>query len=219
MEASPVYGDTIQAWNRTLTANPLRALTEEDLRIFYFKALTTWGNLSDFRHFLPRILELLTTFSGDWEEWVALNKLNYGHWQTWSEAVQKAMRRYLRALWHEVLISDVEMVDVVFGEYTAGIAEVYPDFGQLLQHWFEVESPYKVPRLVYFVNGNSKQLLKKQRLSMFTGTSEQGPLFFSWLTSPALIEYLTADFFRNPSSAYAAELSAVIQMLEVAAKK
>ena len=53
---------------------------------------------------------------------------------------------------------------------------------------------------------------------MSTESSEQGPLFFSWLTSPVLIEYLTADFFRNPSSAYAAELSAVIQLLEAAKK-
>ena len=145
MEASPIYGDTIQAWIVSLTAKSLRALTEEDLRIFYFKALTTWGNLSDFRHFLPRILELLTAFSGEWEERVALNKLSYGHWQTWPKAEQEAISQYLRALWQELLVSDVGMVDVVFGGYTAGIAEVYSDFGQLLQHWFEVESSYKVP--------------------------------------------------------------------------
>ncbi|SDX96823.1 hypothetical protein [Hymenobacter psychrophilus] len=219
MEGSPVYADTIEAWNKMLAAKPLRNLTEEDLQIFYFKALTTWGDVNDFRYFLPRILELLTAFSGNWEEWVALDKLCYGHWKTWPETEQKAIRHYLLTLWREVLISESEMANISLGDYLAAIANVYPDSGQLIQLWHQIKSSHKIPRLVDFVYKNPQELLGKKRLSIFDKAHEQSAHFFSWLTSAALMAELTADFFRNPSSAYATELSAVIRMLEEAAKK
>lgn len=43
---------------RRLTSKRLCDLTEDDLGSFALKALQTWGTLDDFKHFLPRILEL-----------------------------------------------------------------------------------------------------------------------------------------------------------------
>ena len=39
----------------------LRELEEEDLSRYVFKAMTTWGDTDDFKHYLPRIFELLST--------------------------------------------------------------------------------------------------------------------------------------------------------------
>jgi hypothetical protein len=44
---------------RALESKPLRQLASSDLGRYAFKAMTTWGNQDDFRHFLPRIFELL----------------------------------------------------------------------------------------------------------------------------------------------------------------
>src|SRR4051794_20200880 len=44
--------------NHDLHARPLREFTCEHLRRYAFKAMTTWGKVEDFKHFLPRIFEL-----------------------------------------------------------------------------------------------------------------------------------------------------------------
>lgn len=46
------------AENALLWTVPLRQLSEEQLRRYAFKAITTWGSAEDFRYFLPRLLHL-----------------------------------------------------------------------------------------------------------------------------------------------------------------
>ena len=48
------------AAERGLHARPLRDLREDDLGRYPFKAMSTFGNVDDFRHFFPRIAELIT---------------------------------------------------------------------------------------------------------------------------------------------------------------
>src|SRR5258706_8691904 len=40
-------------------SNSLRILSSEDLERYSWKAMSTWGDSYDFRHFLPRLFELL----------------------------------------------------------------------------------------------------------------------------------------------------------------
>lgn len=49
----------------------LRELSCEQLSRYAFKAMTTWGDGTDYRHFLPRILELAATDEGP--EWPGLD--------------------------------------------------------------------------------------------------------------------------------------------------
>ena len=51
-------GDRTLVGRSPLIAKRLRDLTDTDLKKYAFKALTTWGNADDFRHFLPRLFEL-----------------------------------------------------------------------------------------------------------------------------------------------------------------
>ena len=44
---------------KLIEAKVLRELTADDLNHFAFNAMTTWGTVKDFKHFLPRLLELL----------------------------------------------------------------------------------------------------------------------------------------------------------------
>ena len=64
MNGSPLYHD-LARWNQVLSAKSLRNLSVDDLRIYYFKAMTTWGDINDFKHFLPRIFELLSELPVD----------------------------------------------------------------------------------------------------------------------------------------------------------
>src|SRR5215471_10710000 len=78
---------------RPLFGRPLRQLTAEDLHSYAFAAMTTMGDVDDFRHFLPRILELLKDdgFLASVDREVVLSKLRYGHWGTWVEEEQSAV--------------------------------------------------------------------------------------------------------------------------------
>ena len=69
-----------------LESKPLRQLTLSDLGRYAFKAMTTWGDENDFRHFLPRIFELLVS-DGElgWDEEVMLGKLAIAEWKRWPE--------------------------------------------------------------------------------------------------------------------------------------
>jgi hypothetical protein len=89
-------------------SGPLRSLTAEDLGRYAFKAMTTWGNARDFRHFLPRILELVASNALDSfvPTEVVLGKLASGKWRTWPEQERTALRSFLRLRWSVGLAQD-----------------------------------------------------------------------------------------------------------------
>lgn len=94
-----------EAENQRLHAIPLRELTPDQVGRYAFKAMTTWGTPEDFRHFLPRIFELLAADGGgSWiDAEVAFGKLSYGDWHEWPADERETIRQYLRSLWAEVL--------------------------------------------------------------------------------------------------------------------
>ena len=91
----------------------LRELDAEDLGKYSLKAVTTWGDEYDFKHFLPRILEL-------WDDCVSHDmlfmKLQYLHWETWPPQEKDAIVVYfesiLKSLWHEFS----QLPDATLGE-------------------------------------------------------------------------------------------------------
>lgn len=55
MIGSPNYDD-LRTWNRLIFKKPLRELDEDDLSRFTGKAITTWGNANDYKHFFLEFL-------------------------------------------------------------------------------------------------------------------------------------------------------------------
>jgi hypothetical protein len=89
-------------------SRPLRSLTADDLDRYAFKAMTTWGDERDFRHFLPRILELMVSGDRAWsvDPEIVLGKLADAGWRTWPEREQTALRSFLRLRWSAGLSHD-----------------------------------------------------------------------------------------------------------------
>lgn len=83
----------------------LRDLQPGEIARFTFKVMTTWGDADDFRHFLPRIFELISNDAGgDWiDPEVAFGKLSYGEWRSWPDEERLAVETFLIALWADVL--------------------------------------------------------------------------------------------------------------------
>lgn len=112
----------------------LRQLDQHDLETFAFKTMSTWGSADDFRHFLPRILELLAEVSPDWIATdVVLTKLGYGHWLTWPDAEQKAITTFFQALWADILSRFPHRFDA--GGYLLGVAEATDEASPYLAAW------------------------------------------------------------------------------------
>lgn len=93
-----------------LTRLELRAATADQLGHYAFKAMTTWGDADDYRHFLPRILALtLAPEAGAWPGLdldLIASKLSYGGYTRWPEVERAAVRDVLRAIWDRVLAHD-----------------------------------------------------------------------------------------------------------------
>lgn len=214
MDGSPLYHDLAQ-WNQALMAKPLRELSiEEDLVVYYFKAMTTWGDVIDFKHFMPRIFELLTTIPLGIEEWVALNKLHYGHYETWPAVEQAAIHQFLLAFWQVLLNEESEWIDALFYNYFPAIASVFPDFSQLLEIWAAADSQEAAQRLAVFVCDNEKQLLKKRVLPGFYDSAPLGELFFEWLHSAPALSKLKKAKPSQDDPYLDLQLAAIIQQLE-----
>ncbi len=81
----------------------LRDLSEENLSRYAFKAMTTWGDVDDFRHYLPRIFELCATTEFIVDTFVVLGKLSYGNWRNWPIAEQVAVEAFLFKWWENAI--------------------------------------------------------------------------------------------------------------------
>lgn len=87
-------------------AKPLQKLLGENLNFYAHKAMTTWGNENDFKHFLPRLLEVCffdETFYKDLKH--IYSKLEYAHWENWEETEQQAIIDFVKSSWKEYVNS------------------------------------------------------------------------------------------------------------------
>ncbi|WP_426491562.1 hypothetical protein [Hymenobacter sp. 102] len=87
------------AENIVLCTVPLADLSEAQLQRYAFKAMTTWGNTTDFRYFLPRLLELSLRPDADIEKETVFCKLELAGWTSWPAAEQAAIREALLTWW------------------------------------------------------------------------------------------------------------------------
>jgi hypothetical protein len=82
----------------------LRALPAETVADYASHAITTVGSASDFRYFLPRLLQLAVTEGFDWPDLeIAVGRLRLAGWTGWEPDQQRAVRDVLRALWDQTL--------------------------------------------------------------------------------------------------------------------
>lgn len=118
-----------------LNAHPLRELGDEELGRYSTKALTTWGEVDDLRHFLPRIFELVAEGSYGANPEIVIGKLAIGEWKTWPPDEQQALRAFIDAWLDEALDmppDEREALEVIASAHAADM-----DLAPLLARWEE----------------------------------------------------------------------------------
>ncbi len=115
---------------------PLRDLTADDLNRYSFSVFTTVGSESDFRYFLPRILEITANDSGYINVEVILGKLWLAGWRSWPEADRRPVIDFIDA-WFDITchqpIEDEWDMPYELDSLICGIARTGLDVAHYLQ--------------------------------------------------------------------------------------
>jgi len=133
----------------------LRSLDADHLRRYTTSALTTWGDDVDFRHFLPRLLELAAAEAfDDFVRWVLLSKLTYAVWRTWPEPERRAIEAFLFAVWERVLAAppdDAPCGPPHAGLWLVAIAEAERDLTPYIDALLKLDRPHALRHLANIV--------------------------------------------------------------------
>lgn len=115
----------------TLHSKQLRQLEDEDISRYAFKAMTTWGDVNDFKHYLPRIFELSSTRKLVVDTFVILGKLDYGNWREWESQEASTLNKFLRSWWKY----DINTNEYFDSELLIEVNKLIKDIPSMLADW------------------------------------------------------------------------------------
>jgi len=130
--------------NDLLHAEPLRKLNWGHLGSYADDALYVWGDLDCFKHFLPRICDLLVNDS-DWKMHTpspgcVFKKFRYGKWRTWLPDEQLAVEKFLQAIWETVRSNPpIEGGYIDVEQWLCSISLCEGDLSSYLDQWMDDE--------------------------------------------------------------------------------
>lgn len=122
---------------RVLHSKALRNLSGTDLEHFSYSALLTWGDVDDFKHFLPRFCEIQISFEerAHLDSAIVFSKFRHANWRDWPANEVKAVEKFTHAFWHHLLSKyppdpwdDIE-------DWLCAIAQFEDDLRPYLAYW------------------------------------------------------------------------------------
>ena len=162
----------------TLHSKPLRELEDEDLSRYAFKAMTTWGDVNDYKHYLPRIFELTAKRKLIVDTFVTLGKLDYANWKQWETGEQKTINQFLNAWWKY----DVNNASYFDSEILVELHKLILDIRPMLNDWnLDIEGQ-GFKNYVEFVQFNYYELAGKNK-TFETLKEEEVEFFKNWVKS------------------------------------
>lgn len=212
MTGSRVYDDLAQ-WNKALYSKPLTELSDSDLSRFTGKAITTWGAIEDYKHFLPRIFELTAVYKTPYEIWIAFDKLECGNWNNWPVVEIEATNEYLIALFENLLQDDSERAEYNFEDYFSAIANFYFDFHALLELWEKTQTKASYKHLAGFIMEQHHLIFEKGKIGGFKNSEKNATGLKAWLLKRQTIEKIEMAYFEYESDPIAEKLSWAVQIL------
>jgi hypothetical protein len=194
-------------------AQPLRELDLEHLRDYAVDALNVWGDLDVFKHFLPRIFDLVANLpdpsSSLIDTEIQFGKLRHGDLRTWPKAEQNAVESFLHAVWKGVLNDpplDDSYADVEC--WICSIGQCEEALGPYLREWIEDERQSAILALSSFLRTSA--ILREGRTgwnAFWKGREAQYMQLQEWARSSAVIAKLRNAETRFRGSEIAAELA------------
>ena len=184
-----------------LMSKKLKDLSEQDLWYFMTSAITTFGNKNDYKHFLPRILELLYSNESLIDDFLTFEKLNYSNWKSWEEEEFKSIQNYFLALWVDALNNNSD------GKYFESVFTLvlkYIPAEKVFSEWEKNFSIKRIKTILKYILYNHK----------FNISREKDELFNKWLSSKEVLELLEKKYNKIEDVFLANEISITYTILE-----
>jgi hypothetical protein len=191
-----------------IASKGLRQLDGYDLERFAWKAMSTWGDENDFRHFLPRVLELISDAQerGNLPDlFIIFGKLSYGHCEMWPKQEQEAITNYLLTLWRWILIGHPgrEEDSLVASAYLGAMLHGIDDFAPFLNAWGDMRMPSSLCQL--------SEMIRNHSWGCALARNKQ---ILAWLREDGTKEMLEEGFYTYMDEDWAEELALAVEVLE-----
>ncbi len=186
---------------RHLHTKALKDLTAEDLELYAFRAMTTVGDVDDFRHFLPRILELLLSSDFPVDREVVLGKLRYAAWTEWPANESRCVQAYLAELWiwtRRQPPDPYPYISAEIGRWLCAIARAEDDLGPYLEAWAGDREQAAQANILRFIRDERQALDGSQPPGAFW---EEAPIQWQQVKT-WVMRYERTGYFRASGIAY-----------------
>ena len=193
----------------TLHSKQLRELEDEDLSRYAFKAMTTWGDLNDYKHYLPRIFELTAKRKLIVDTFVTLGKLEYGNWNQWDKQEQESIFEFLNAWWKY----DVNSSNYFDTEVLIELHKYLKDLKPMLKNWNVNIETQGFRNFVELVEYHYHEIAGKNTTFKSLSNAEM-KIFKNWIMSN--VEKLESGFFKfeNDDKEFSESISNALYIIE-----
>lgn len=197
---------------RDLRRVPLRQLTGDDVEHYAFKAISTWGDADDLRHFLPRLLELAARGDLTVDVATVVGKLRLAQWSGWPPDQREAIETFAGAWWRRTLTIYPAPDDAA--TVLQAVAQAVDDLSPFLSAWLDPPTEPAARHLAAFIDVLAHSVRRRPTGLVLRGWWHDQPAqLLTWLARPALRDTMESAFFDAGSAPIAAELSAAVDQL------
>ncbi len=194
----------------SLYKTPLRELTAEEMDYYSYKAMSTIGDTEDFKHFLPRIFEIIAQDYLIGEVSVLSNltqKLKYGEWVNWNKteisSIENFFMEWIRFFLDYKTDSDLNPL--------YWVDDVVKDITPYLKILLENVTTEKIIELKHFM---IDYYLQGYPATMFEAEFKtKTNLAFDWLISPPTVLMLETLFNEDRNFEQLPELTQLLELI------
>ncbi|MFD0883680.1 hypothetical protein ACFQ08_03790 [Streptosporangium algeriense] len=182
---------------RATRAAPLRTLTASALGPYAGNAMSTWGEVGEFMHFLPRLLELLILEELNGFLHADTTMMRIGNrWTSWRRSERESIIAVCDAWWRHTLNHYPRDVDVMM--MIAILADdLGLDLAPYLAEWESNSTETAARHMAWLVRDFTSGVARD---------IEWYALLTDWITGPAPIVIMERAFFSTGSSEVLQEL-------------
>ncbi len=193
----------------TLHSKKLRELESDDLSYYAFKAMTTFGDLEDFKYYLPRIFELSAKRKLIVDTFVILGKLEYGKWTTWNVDEKETINNFLKSWWKY----DINNNEYFDSEILIELNKLRNDLSSMLNEWNLEHNTLGFKNYVDLIEDHYPDIKSKNR-TFKSFDEKEVKLFISWIESNSY--RLEEGFFKfeNTDKEFSDQISRTLYMYE-----
>jgi hypothetical protein len=178
---------------RVLTSKPLIELDVIDVEHYVSRALTIWGNVGHFKHFLPRLMQLTTDQYLSFERPNAVfSKLELARWKGWPAEERKAVGRSLMHFWERQLASPGDFpVDERIESALHGLRQACGCVRPFLDRWLTIDdrcAALHLGQVARYISSDSADDDNRRRLGGVADAVRDE--MSGWLIADSATEYL-----------------------------